>query len=378
MQICLLFNNCLLNYCNVLKARWAWTEGNRPLIEQMVAPRIVPMDWYIKIPILLLGQWVFVVLALYCHTFLPLLTGRMIARLLYVPVQYHHDTMNFVLGIMVLGQIFNAIRFLVTNFAAVDCLVTISKLPMSSHRQFVRIAMMFLGISFIVGIILLQLGHFMNVVALMWSYLCGTVDTTPSTVPTSMLTTMLQLSRVPVRPLVSNLFSYQTDVVATQGMSVYSAVAGDLLTDLWSTMMMGSTITLLITWSLCSGILRQAVGMLRMIPVVGNILGPGGAALIVIPDWNAIVLLFLRDMKMGSIERVIIHLQLTESSIVLPIFKALCLRVQINMNSIAWVSIPLQMAVNLAYNQHTDFMTKYQWFVIVLYLLEIFLVRILL
>lgn len=289
--------------------RWSWIVGDKPPVEQEVAPRIIPANWLSKTAILFLLQWLVVIFFIFTHTMLPVLTGRAVMGLLLIPTQYLHDPLNYILGMVVLTQLFGVARYLVENNNLYACLETFTRLPMA-YLFVLRVAAMFCIVSV----------H------------CGLVLGTARSLSASSYAAAAELysgADVTFESVVGAVHGAAAGGFRSYGMgatcvselscdydhlwTVAQEASGHLL---YECLLQGAGLTTVVMWALCCGFVRQLLTVLRMVPVVGNI---GGHLQALIPDWNGIVTLFVRDVRAGAIERVLIHMQLFRTSGVVPL-----------------------------------------------------------
>lgn len=134
-------------------------DGVKAEVEKQVAPRIVPKDWKVKVAILLVLQWVFVVFCLLSFTIVPVAVGRWeLCSLLHLPVAFSHDPINYLVGIVIMGQAFSVVRVLVRDGVGRKIVSTLRQLPRSSTVVMIQIAFKILLCSVALGVVVLQIG----------------------------------------------------------------------------------------------------------------------------------------------------------------------------------------------------------------------------
>lgn len=69
-------------------------------------------------------------------------------------------------------------------------------------------------------------------------------------------------------------------------------------------------------WMVCSGLLRRCFLLLRMLPIVGNMIGLQWARMV--PDWYNVLAMIIRDLESGSVERVVFHIFFLKNSALEP------------------------------------------------------------
>eukprot|EP00602_Paraphysomonas_sp_CaronLab_P005391 CAMPEP_0185020942 /NCGR_PEP_ID=MMETSP1103-20130426/3590_1 /TAXON_ID=36769 /ORGANISM="Paraphysomonas bandaiensis, Strain Caron Lab Isolate" /LENGTH=969 /DNA_ID=CAMNT_0027552163 /DNA_START=333 /DNA_END=3242 /DNA_ORIENTATION=+ len=105
--------------------RWAWNASQATDLERLVAPRVFPSFFIIRILLVVAVCWLAVVLASAAITILPLSLGRLMAYLLLIPQAYIHDPVCILIGYLV---IFTSRRYIQSLCA----LKAVFKLPLLS------------------------------------------------------------------------------------------------------------------------------------------------------------------------------------------------------------------------------------------------------
>lgn len=90
--------------------RWSFKGTGSTPLEERLAPVVTPAFWRLRLLVLLVIQWVFVVVVTLCYTLLPVCVGRCLLTNLFVPAAWQHDPVNAALGLCVLNALFNCVR----------------------------------------------------------------------------------------------------------------------------------------------------------------------------------------------------------------------------------------------------------------------------
>jgi hypothetical protein len=294
--------------------RWSWTAGNKPPVELQVAPRLVAEYWLPKLVLVFVLQWLLVIFFIFTHTVLPVLTGRAVMGLLQVPQQYLHDPLNFVLGMTVLTQLFGMARYVVENDNFCSCVATLMRLPYASVMFIARLVVLFCVVSTVVGLAV----H--NLSATCAGCSAAIFDLRSAGMGLAWTDAM----KPSFQKGIAGVFSSYGIMVTAVGAETTESLAVERCSTLVKTyfvhllgtgFMRGAGLTTVVLWALCSGFVRQLLPALRLVPVLGNIGGP----LQQLPDLHGITALFLRDLRAGSVERVMIHLQLMHNALIPPL-----------------------------------------------------------
>jgi len=78
--------------------RWAWGTETPSDVEKTIAPRVVPTYWFLRICVLILATWIFLVVGMVFLLIGPLSLGRLLFKYLDLPSFLRHDPLLFVLG----------------------------------------------------------------------------------------------------------------------------------------------------------------------------------------------------------------------------------------------------------------------------------------
>lgn len=297
--------------------RWSWNDDFKPPVQQEVAPRIAPSNWLIKLIVLFLLQWVIVVILLFSHIILPVVTGRTVMGLLQVPEQYLHDPLNYVLGMVVLMQLFAVARYLIENNNIYSCIATMIKIPFA-FSWLLQLMLMFVIVSLTCGMVMSTLGNLITGISAasteLWSlHSSGKLNVNAATGL--------------FRHVVSSGFkSYGVGAACVSAGSCGRDHIWTVLTEFTSQLIHvcffpGAGVVTVVLWAFSSGFFRQLLAVLQLVPVLGNI---GGPLLQQVPDWRGITMLFVRDLQAGAVERMLIHMQLLRSSLLTPLRQYFC------------------------------------------------------
>jgi E3 ubiquitin-protein ligase MARCH6 len=82
-------------------SRWAYIGEEPSLVEQNVAPRVVPTYWLIRTIALVTVSCTLVVLIVLFVITVPLAIGRLLTHLLCIPQIFYHDPLHYFLGVFV-------------------------------------------------------------------------------------------------------------------------------------------------------------------------------------------------------------------------------------------------------------------------------------
>lgn len=298
-------------------SRWSWTDNAKSDVEKSVAPRIFPKYWVFKIIVVLVLQWIFVVCVLGACTIVPVLMGRyMVMDMLQLPRLFHHDPVHFAIGAVMLSTMFHALRNLLKKSDSFMKLVqTISNIPSTGVVVLLKIVFCHVASSIAIGIILLEIQRISGFLYMCLSnYESLRLGETVGEIP------MLILGGYGNnRPEIQSFLIKTSESINKPDVALlFNDYTYHSLMHLYDAMKHGFAWSMVITWALCSGMLKQVLSYVSM---VLRAVGFENLVPEVIPDWYGICALFLSDLSRGSVDRLMVHIQLTYSNIAHPIFR---------------------------------------------------------
>ncbi len=81
-------------------SRWAWGTEEKSAEERLVAPRIYPTYWQLRILLFFVLSWLVIAAGVVGIFFAPVNIGRVVFRVLQLPIWLRHDPLLFIFGII--------------------------------------------------------------------------------------------------------------------------------------------------------------------------------------------------------------------------------------------------------------------------------------